>query len=141
MNKKLLPNFYKTIAFTVGVLALTALILKHYLVDLLPLEQERLGWIIKTIILISLLSITFSKEKNESAELSDLRAQELKGAVGFGGFVVLLNSVQEIIFWDGSYEVKSAYGIMLGILFFTWCFSVIRKGNYRKLLKANINTS
>lgn len=132
MDKKLLPNFYKTIAFTVGVLALTALILKHYLADLLPLGQERLGWIIKTIILISLLSITFSKEKNESEEISDLRAQELKGAVGFGGFVVLLNSVQEIIFWDGNYEVKSAYGIMLGILLFYLVFFSYKKRKLKK---------
>ena len=86
--------------------------------ELIQLEQARIGWIIKDIILISLLVITFSKDKNETKKIKDLRVQELREAVIFGGFILIVQSVQEIIFWDGHYEIEDGFEIMVAILLY-----------------------
>lgn len=133
MKENLLPYYYKSVALTIGVLSIIALILKYVFADELVIQQERLGWIIKIIFLISLLILAFSKEKNESEEIGSLRLKEFKSALAFGVFVLVFDAFQEVIFWDGNYEMKNGYEIMLGILIFHLVLF-----NYRKIrLKDN----
>lgn len=133
MKENLLPYYYKSVALTIGVLSIIALILKYVFADELVIQQERLGWIIKIIFLISLLILAFSKEKNESEEIGSLRLKEFKSALAFGVFVLVFDAFQELLFWDGNYEMKNGYEIMLGILIFHLVLF-----NYRKIrLKDN----
>ncbi|WP_416448327.1 hypothetical protein ACH3PA_18310 [Leeuwenhoekiella sp. A2] len=131
MNEYLLPNYYKKIAFGIGIVALLALIFKYLFVDLFIIEQTRLEWIIKNIILISLVGIVFSREKNESKKIKELRLQELKGALGFGIIILFFHSIQELIFWDGDYEMKSGYGLMVAMLLFHLVFFTYRKSKLK----------
>ena len=132
MQEKLLPNIYKKIALTAGVLTLIALILKDPIAKALDFHEVRLDRIIKDLFLISLLAVVFSKEQNESEAISILRLKKLKEAVGFGGFILLFNSVQEIVFWDGDYEMKNGYEIMIGILIFYLVVFHIKKNQLKK---------
>lgn len=132
MQEKLLPNIYKKIALTAGVLTLIALILKDPIAQALDFHEVRLDRIIKDLFLISLLAVVFSKEQNESEGISVLRLKKLKEAVGFGGFILLFNSVQEIVFWDGDYEMKNGYEIMIGILIFYLVVFHIKKSQLKK---------
>lgn len=132
MQEKLLPNIYKKIALTAGVLTLIALILKDPIAQALDFHEVRLDRIIKDLFLISLLAVVFSKEQNESEAISILRLKKLKEAVGFGGFILLFNSVQEIVFWDGDYEMKNGYEIMIGILIFYLVVFHIKKSQLKK---------
>ncbi|WP_405199124.1 hypothetical protein [Christiangramia sp. LLG6405-1] len=118
MNDRLLPNQYKLIAFVIFIISILAFILKIPLADLVQLEQARMSWIIKDIVLISLLIITFSKDKNETQKIQNLRVQELRGAVIFGGFILLIHSIQEILFWDGRYQIEDGFELMIAILLY-----------------------
>ncbi|WP_300441973.1 hypothetical protein [Christiangramia sp.] len=118
MNDRLLPNQYKLIAFVIFIISIIAFILKIPLADLVQLEQARMSWIIKDIVLISLLIITFSKDKNETQKVQNLRVQELRGAVIFGGFILLIHSIQEILFWDGRYQIEDGFELMIAILLY-----------------------
>ena len=118
MNERLLPNQYKKIAFITGTIGIIAFILKFPLGDFVQLEQARIEWILLDIILISLLIITFSKDKNETQKIKDLRVQELRGAVIFGGFLLIVQSIQEIIFWDGHHKIEDGFEIMVAILLY-----------------------
>ncbi|MFV9482315.1 hypothetical protein ACNI3T_00680 [Christiangramia sp. ASW11-125] len=118
MNDRLLPNQYKLIAFVIFIISIIAFILKIPLADLVQLEQARMSWIIKDIVLISLLIITFSKDKNETQRVQNLRVQELIGAVIFGGFILLIHSIQEILFWDGRYQIEDGFELMIAILLY-----------------------
>ena len=132
MQENLLPNTYKKIALTVGVFTLITLILKDPIAQTLDFHEVRSDRIVKDLFLISLLAVVFSKEKNESASISLLRLKKMKEAIGFGGFIFLLDSVQEIIFWDGDYEIKNGYEILLGILIFYLIVFHIKKSQLSK---------
>lgn len=118
MNDRLLPNQYKIFAVVIFLISIIAFILKNPIADLIQLEQARISWIIKDLSLISLLIITFSKDKNETDKVRDLRVQELRGAVIFGGLILVINSIQEIIFWDGRYQIEDGFEIMVIILLY-----------------------
>ena len=132
MQENLLPNLYKKIALTAGVLILIALVLKDPIAQALDFHEVRLDRIIKDLFLISLLAVVFSKEKNETETIGILRLKKLKESVGFGGFILLFDSVQEIIFWDGDYEMKNGYEIMIGILIFYLVVFHIKKTQLKK---------
>jgi len=118
MNDRLLPSQYKIIAIIIFIISVIAFILKYPIGDFVQLEQARINWIIKDIILISLLVITFSKDKNETQKVKELRIRELSGAVLFGGFLLIIQSIQELIFWNGQYEIEDGFEIMVAILLY-----------------------
>lgn len=132
MTKNLLPNQYRKFATATAVLAVITLFFTFPLAEALQFQEAWLDRIVKDVFLISLLAVVFSKEKNETEEIELLRLKELKGAVGFGGFVLLLDSVQEIIFWNGEYEIKTGYEIMVGMLLFYLVVFNLKKSQLRK---------
>ncbi|TQI71276.1 hypothetical protein JM79_2204 [Gramella sp. Hel_I_59] len=135
MNENLLPHYSKKFALGIGIITLIALIFKNSYVDLLLIDQTRLVWILKNIILIALIVLVFSKEKNVTKNIEKLKLQELKGALGFGIIILFFDSFQELVFWDGDYEMKSGYELMVAMLIFHLVFFYYRKSKLKNTSK------
>ncbi len=65
MKVNLLPHYFKKIALSIFVVALATLILSNIYPELINVEKIVLNWILKIIILTSLLPLIFTKEKND----------------------------------------------------------------------------
>jgi hypothetical protein len=120
MKENLLPNYFKKIGLITGIISFILLILIHFYSEQISFSsnQEIIKWIIKDIILISLLFISFAKEKNETEKIFKIRFQRLKQSVIFGGAVLILDSISELAFNNGEIEMKSGYEIMIMIILF-----------------------
>ena len=116
MNGNLLPTFYKTIGLIIGITTLIAFLLNDFYIKWLNIDQSRFDLILKLVILISLVIIVFSKEKYENKQISDLRLRELKGSIIAGIIVFILDSLKELIFWDGEFGNISSFGLLIIIL-------------------------
>ena len=116
MNGNLLPTFYKTIGLIIGITTLIAFLLNDFYIKWLNVDQSRFDLILKLVILISLVIIVFSKEKYETKQISDLRLRELKGSISAGIIVFILDSLKELIFWDGEFDNISSFGLLIIIL-------------------------
>lgn len=130
MKKDLLPNYFKKVGLIVGFILLTSLLVIHFYPEQISVSQnqEIIKWIIKDLILISLLLISFSKEKNDTDQIYKIRFQKLKQSVIFGGAVLILDLISEIIYNNDNIEVKSGYEIMVMItLFYIVTFNFERK--------------
>lgn len=132
MSEKLLPNTYKKVAFAFGILTLAALVFIYPLAEFLAFHEIRLERVLKDLFLICLVLMVFSKEKNETKAIDLLRLKVLKEAVGFGAFILILESVQEIIFWNGEYEPETGHEIMTALLFFYLVVFHIKKSQIRR---------
>ncbi len=93
-----------------------------------------LEWIFKNILLVSLLVLVFSKEKTESQKINTIRFQQSRNALGFGVFVIVLDSLSEIIFWDGNFEMKTGFTIMVMVLLYYLIIFTYKKYNYNKTI-------
>lgn len=120
MKDNLLPNYFKKIGLITAVVSFAGMIFINFYQDLISIgiAQEIILWIVKDLILISLLVIAFSKERAETDKISKLRFQRLKQAVIFGGAVLILDSISELAFGRGDIEMKSGYEIMIMITLF-----------------------
>lgn len=120
MKEKLLPNYFKKIGLITAITSFILLILIYFYSEQISFSfnQEIIKWIFKDIILISLFFISFAKEKNETEKIYKLRFQGLKQSVIFGGVVLILDSISEIVFNNGEIEMKSGYEIMIMISLF-----------------------
>lgn len=130
MKKDLLPNYFKKVGLIVGFILLTSLLVIHFYPEQISVSQnqEIIKWIIKDLILISLLLISFSKEKNDTDQIYKIRFQKLKQSVIFGGAVLILDLISEILYNNDNIEVKSGYEIMVMItLFYIVTFNFERK--------------
>ena len=114
----LLPNYLKKIALTIGIVALTTLISNAVYPEVLNIEKSKLTWILKILILASLLTMVFTKEKNETEKISQLRLKNILDSVGFGVAFYIIDTISELIFSDGKYEMKSGYEMLIIILFY-----------------------
>lgn len=132
MSEKLLPNTYKKVAFAFGILALAALVFIYPLAEILEFQEIRLNRIIKDLFLISLVVMVFSKEKKETEAVDLLRLKVLKEAVGFAVFILLLESLQEIIFWNGEYEPETGHEIITAMLLFHLVVFNLKKSRLKK---------
>lgn len=127
IKENLLPSYFKKIAIITAIVAIIAFFLKVLVAEIIAVDETRIGIIFKTLLIVSLFVLVFSKEKNESKDIKRLRSQELKGALLFGGFLLLVDSIQDIIFGEGSYETKSGDGLMIAILLFYLISFAIKK--------------
>ncbi|WP_034893257.1 hypothetical protein [Gillisia sp. Hel_I_29] len=133
MKENLLPNYYKKIGLTFGLLSLIFLILNLYYPDLINSNKELIKWICKDIFLTSLLLLVFTKEKVETDVIKKIRSERLKQSLIFGAAVLILDSISELSFNIGDIEMKSGYEIMIMILlFYLITFSYKKKYNYNK---------
>lgn len=130
MKENLLPNYFKKIGLLFSLLSLTFLIINLFYPDLIQSHNELLKWIFKDIFLISLLLIAFTKEKDESAEMTNIRNENFKKSLLFGGAVLILDSISELSFNIGEIEMKSGYEIMIMILlFYLFTFNYKKKNH------------
>lgn len=127
IKENLLPSYSKKIAIITAIVAIIAFFSKVLVAEIIAVDETRIGIIFKTLLIVSLFVLVFSKEKNESKDIKRLRSQELKGALLFGGFLLLVDSIQDIIFGEGSYETKSGDGLMIAILLFYLISFAIKK--------------
>lgn len=134
MAETLLPNYSKKIALTLGVISLIVLIINFSVGKIEPIEPNLVAYICKIIFLVSLLILVFSKEKRETKQINVLRLQQLRSAVGFGVVVIVLDSISEIIFWDGHIEMKSGYTILILIHLYYLFFFTFQKYKYNKTI-------
>jgi hypothetical protein len=135
MTEKLLPNYSKKIALTIGIISIFSLIFNYFLgSNLIEIEPIIIEWTFKNIFLVSLLVLVFSKEKTESKEINTIRFQQLRNAVGFGVFIIVMDSLSEIIFWNGNFEMKSGFRIMIMILLYYLILFSYKKYNYNKTI-------
>jgi len=127
IKENLLPSYSKKIAIITAIVAIIAFFSKVLVAEIIAVDETRIGIIFKTLLIVSLFVLVFSKEKNESKDVKKLRSQELKGALLFGGFLLLVDSIQDVIFGEGSYETKSGDGLMIAILLFYLISFAIKK--------------
>ena len=127
IKENLLPSYSKKIAIVIAIVAIIAFFSKVLVAEIIAVDETRIGIIFKTLLIVSLFVLVFSKEKNESKDIKRLRSQELKGALLFGGFLLLVDSIQDVIFGEGSYETKSGDGLMIAILLFYLISFAIKK--------------
>jgi uncharacterized protein YacL len=130
MTDKLLPNYYKNIGLTLAAISIVLLMTNIAYQQLNDLNQESIDWILKDIFLISLLMIAFAKEKIENEKIIELRYNKLKQSVIFGGFVLIMDSLLQIIANYEVFEMKEGFLIMTMILLFYIITFNFRKYNF-----------
>lgn len=119
MIKNLLPTYFKKIGLILGLAFFTLLLLSHFYPEqnLFFINHLKAEWIIKDMFLLSLFFIAFSKEKNETNNMLQLRFRKLKESVLFGGVLIFYDSIS--IFGYGNDEhLKSGFEILVLIMLF-----------------------
>ena len=130
MTDKLLPNYYKQIGLILAAISIVLLMTNIAYQQLNDLNQESIDWILKDIFLISLLMIAFAKEKVENERIIALRYNKLKQSVIFGGFVLVMDSLLQIIANYEVFKMKEGFIIMTMILLFYLITFNFRKYNF-----------
>lgn len=130
MKEKLLPNYYKKIGLITAFLALLLLITNIINQDLIDFKQENIDWVLKDIVLISLLLIAFAREKVENRKIENIRYEKLKQSVIFGGFVLIMDSLLQLIANYEMVKMKGGFQIMIMILLFYTISFNFRKFNH-----------
>ena len=127
MKTKLLPNYSKKIALPVAVICIVSLIFTGPLAASIQVNGSVLEWIINDLLLLSLIAMVFSREKEETLVIRKLRIRKLIEAVGFGVVVLIYDSVSNIFYQDGLEEIKSGYELILMMLVYYLFFFFIKK--------------
>mgnify|MGYP001056890845 CR=1 FL=1 len=118
MKQALLPNYYKKIGLGLFALSLIGFTLNLFYSDVISMDPQLLKWIFKDVLLIALLFIAFSREKEESEHLNTIRFEKLKDSVLVGGVFILLDSISELVFYDGNLDMSSGYKILIVMLLY-----------------------
>jgi len=113
---RLLPNYFKKIAW--GLLAVILLIVILKIVKVLRIDTELLKNIIQSGVLLALLLLALTKNKIEDELTLKIRVSAFAGAFVFGvGFVVLYPFVYVII-GDGFTSNQNVFGLLVTMFFF-----------------------
>lgn len=132
IKENLLPNYFKIIGLVVAILSAALLWFMYANPESLPFTHlEIQKWIVKDMLLVSLLFMIFSREKKESQKIKMLRLDKAKRALIFGALLLIFDSVREMIFFDGKFEMKSGFELIVLILVFYLLVFLLRKYNYR----------
>lgn len=124
----LLPHYFKKIALLIFILAITTLIINTIYPEVFNIENSKINWILKILILASLLTSIFTKEKNETEKISQLRLNTILVSVGFGVAFLIIDTISQLIFSDGKYDMKSGYELMMIIfLYYFITFNIKKK--------------
>ena len=118
MKEKLLPRYWKMIASGIFVLAMAGWFFNAANPELIHLDPYISSWILKIIILISLLLFVSTREKEETQRTATLRSRCLRSAFKFGAFFLIYEFFAEIIFQGENAEIISGYELMILMLVF-----------------------
>lgn len=118
MQEKLLPNYSKKIAFPIGILCLIGLSFIRIWPDSLLIDEQVTDWIFKDLLLVSLVVMILSREKEESSAIHKTRYRELLNALTFGVIIVIYDSVANFFYSNGFEEMRSGYELLLMMLIY-----------------------
>ncbi len=135
MNEKLLPNSIRKIVLPILLFLILGLVFSAPLADFINLEEIRLSWVFKDLILLSIIAFVFSKEKNETSHVQKIRIQKLIECLGFGVVVVIFDSLSAIFYSQESFEMKNSYELLL-LIFSYFLISFYITKNIKKVAKA-----
>lgn len=127
MEKKLLPNYSKKFALPAAVICIVSLIFTGPLAASIQVDENVVEWILKDLLLLSLVVIVLSREKEETQEIHKIRIRGLIEAIGFGVVVLIYDSVSNIFYQNGLEEMRSGYELMLMMLSYYLFFFFIKK--------------
>ncbi|CAL68430.1 hypothetical protein [Christiangramia forsetii] len=116
--KKLLPSYFKLIGVALIIISIVILIINYSFKDLFTMDQNIFKWIFKDLILLGAIFISFSYQKNETSQITEMRFGKFANALLFGTMLFFLDTIMELIFNSGEFELKSAYEILLTILIY-----------------------
>lgn len=116
MTKNLLPNYWKKIAFGVFLATMAIWMINTTNPGLLNIDPFIFSWVLKMVILASLLIVVSSKEKVETERNIKLRLDSLLAAVTAGGFLLIVEFFMEILFQGENAEMTSGYELMMIVL-------------------------
>ncbi len=112
---KLLPNYFKKIAW--GLLAIILLIVILKLSNVLQIDKELLINVIQSGVLLALLLLALTKDKIEDELTLKIRVSAFAGAFIFVvGFVILLPFIN-VIKGDGFTSNHHVFGLLLMMFF------------------------
>lgn len=130
-SEQLLPPYFKIIGLVLALVTLLLFLWDLEIAIFLNLEPDRVQWILKDCILLGLAFVVFSKERIYLPNLKKLRDREMKTALAFGIFLVLWESIQEIMIWNESYEPDSGIEILTAVLIYYLVFFTYHKSKIR----------
>ncbi|WP_029035619.1 hypothetical protein [Salinimicrobium terrae] len=127
MKEILLPHHWKMIALGIFVLAMATWFINAANPELLNLDPYKFGWILKIIILTSLLLFVSTKEKDENERIAKLRSKCLFTAVMVGVIILNLELFMEILFQGDNAEITTGYELMMVVLLVYYLSFYIKK--------------
>lgn len=127
MNEKLLPHYWKMIALGIFVLTMATWFINIANPGLANIDPYKFGWIVKIIILLSLVLFISTKEKAENERTAQLRVSCLFSAVSLSVFFLIMEVFMEVLFEGENAEVISGYELMMVMLVYYYISFYIRK--------------
>lgn len=127
MKENLLPHYWKKIALGIFVLAMATWFIKVSNPELINLDPYKFSWILKIVILFSLLLFVSTKEEAENERTTQLRLKCLFSAITVGVFFLILEVFMEVLFEGENAEITSGYELMMVVLVIYYLSFYIKK--------------
>lgn len=134
MKESLLPHYWKKIALIIFLISIAIWIINAANPELLSFAPFIMNWILKIVILTSLLIYVSSKEKVETERFTQLRLNSLFTAVTAGGFILIIEFFTEILFQGKNAEITSGYEVMM-IVLVVYSLSFFIKKNIKTVIR------
>lgn len=130
MTKSLLPHYWKKIAQLLFLITIALWILDAALADVVSLDPITVKWILKMLILGSLLILALSREKLETEKMAKLRINNGLVSLGAGiGYLLFQDAIAVLYMGSGS-ETTSGYELLL-VMLSVYVFRFYIKKNIR----------
>ena len=116
--RKLLPYYFQYIGLFLAVSGTLFIIANSYYDGFLSIEENLMKSILKLVIFLGLLFLTFSFQKQESEKIANTRAKLMNNALLFGLSFFFLDSLLAVIYDPENPEYKSGYDILMFMLIY-----------------------
>lgn len=127
MNNNLLPRYWKMIALGIFVLVMAMWFINAANPEFTNIDPYKFSWILKIIVLVSLLLFVSTREKEENKRTATLRSKSLQSAVTFGAYYLVYEFFVEILFQGQNAEIISGYELMMLMLVLYYLSFYIKK--------------
>ncbi len=124
---RLLPTNFKKVAF--GIMVISALVVVMSMLKILPIEKEIVKTIAKSGILISLLILTITRNKEEDELTLRIRLKAFSASFLYGVVIVIIEPFISLLF-DGNFLLdKGAAELLMSMFFFYFMMAFLMKKN------------
>lgn len=127
MTKHLLPHYWKKVALGIFVLAIASWFVNAAYPELINLDPYKFSWILKIIILFSLLLFVSTREKEENLRITKLRLNCLFTAITVGALIPIIEVFMEVLFEGENAEITTGYELMMLVLLVYYLNFYIKK--------------